>query len=70
MGLRYGITVDGGPVQIRDINAPEWTRGWSENVLRGYSLGSTTHDLTDSDQHTVTIYLMDPGMVLSQIRIF
>ena len=70
MDLRYAVSVDGGPVQIRDINAPEWSGVWSQNVLRGFSFGTTTHDLKEANQHDLTIYLLDPGMVLSQVRLF
>ncbi len=70
MGLRYAVSVDGGAVQTRDVNASEWSGDWSQNVLRGYSLGKTVHDLSDAANHTVTIYLLDPGMVLSQVRVF
>lgn len=69
MGLRYAIRVDEGPVQIQDINAPEWSGVWSQNVLQGYSLGRTSHDLNDANPHTLTLYFLDPGMVLSQVRI-
>lgn len=70
MGLRYAVSVDDGPIQIRDINAPEWSGTWSQNVLKGFSLGSTTHDIKNPGKHTVTIYLLDPGMVLCQARIY
>ena len=70
MGLRYAVRVDDGPQQLQDINASEWSGQWSQNVLQGYSLGRTNHALNDSDQHTIRLYLLDPGMVLSQVRLF
>ncbi len=70
MHLRYAVTVDDGPPQVRDINAPEWSATWSRNVLHGYSSASTEHDVRPADKHEVTIYLLDPGMVLSQLRIY
>lgn len=69
MGLRYAISVDGDAAQIRDINAPEWSAVWSHNVLRGYSTGTTRHDLRKRPEHTITIRLLSPGMVLSQVRV-
>ena len=70
MKLRYAIRVDDGPVEIRDINADEWSRTWSENVLQGFAKGKTNHSLERSIDHEVTLYLLDPGMVLSQVRVF
>lgn len=70
MGLRYAISVDGDDAQIRDINAPEWSRVWSGNVLRGYAKGSTHHRLNKGADHTITVRLLDPGMVLSQVRVY
>lgn len=70
MGLRYAISVDGGPAEIGDLNSAEWSGSWSRNVLRGYSKGTTTHALKAGSRHTITIRLLDPGMVLSQIRVF
>lgn len=68
--LRYAISVDGAPAQIRDINSPEYSQNWGGNVLAGYSNGKTTHALKKGVKHTVTIRLLDPGMVLNQIQIF
>jgi hypothetical protein len=68
--LRYAISVDGGPAQIRNINAPEFSGVWSSNVLNGYAADSTLHLLKTGATHTITISLLDPGMVLSQLRVF
>jgi len=70
VGLRYAVSVDGGKAQIVNLQADEWTGDWSENVLRGYSAGNTAHKLGDLAQHNVTIYLLDPGIVLSQLRVY
>jgi len=68
--LRYAISVDGGPVQIRDIDTLEFSGVWGINVLSGYASIRTEHLLSKGTKHTVTIYLLDPGMVLSQVKIF
>lgn len=69
-GLRYAIRVDGAPAQIRDINSLEYSANWGANVLAGYANGKTTHTLKKGGKHTITIHLLDPGMVLSQLQIF
>jgi hypothetical protein len=68
--VRYAVRVDGGSAQIRDISAPEFSGVWRSNVLNGYASESTTHKLGTGVSHTVTISLLDPGMVLSQVRVF
>ncbi len=70
MNLRYAISVDGDAVQIQNLDSPEYSPDWSRNVLAGYAQGQTTHTLKNSANHTITVRLLDPGMVLSQIRIF
>lgn len=67
--LRFALQVDGGPIKIQDLNSAEGSRPWSENVLRGFSKGETVHALVDSRSHEIKLYLLDPGMVLSQIRV-
>ena len=67
--LRYAVSVDGTPVQIQNIDSPEYASDWSHNVLAGYAQGQTSHTLKAGANHTITIRLLDPGMVLSQIRV-
>ena len=68
--LRYAVNVDDGPAQIVDIESPAKSATWSRNVLVGYARGRTTHALGGGEEHTVAIRLLDPGMVLSQIRVY
>ena len=68
--LRYAVNVDDGPAQIVDIESPAKSATWSRNVLVGHARGRTTHALGGGDEHTVTIRLLDPGMVLSQVRVY
>lgn len=70
-GLRYAISVDDGPIEIRDVESPaEGAGSWASNVLAGYAQGTTTHTLKRGNNHTITIRFLDPGIVLSQIRVF
>lgn len=69
-GLRYAVQVDDGPVQIRDIDSLEFSSEWGINVLNGYASAITEHNLNGKANHTVTISLLDPGLVLSEVRVF
>ncbi len=70
-GLRYAVSVDDGLPKIINIESPARTSAaWSRNVLVGYARGRTTHVLGAGEEHTITIRLLDPGMVLSQVRVY
>ena len=66
--LSYGIQVNGGPVQFKDVHAHSETRAWSRNALRGFSEGRTLHSLEGSDT-VIRVYLLDPGLALSRLVI-
>ena len=70
MGLRYAITVDGGKPEIINVNAASMSRQWKTNVLRGYSAGKSKFESNGNKQHIINIYMLDPGMVVSQVRIY
>jgi len=67
--LRYAISVNGEEPQVVNIHAAADTKAWSPNVLRGYSVGQTTHKVSKAGEGTVRIYLLDPGVVLSQVEV-
>jgi len=69
IGLRYAISVNGEEPQVVSIHAAADTKAWSPNVLRGYSVGQTTHKVSKAGEGTVRIYLLDPSVVLSQIEV-
>ena len=69
-GLHYAISVNGDEPQMVNIDAPEDSKAWSANVLRGYSMGQTTHQISKAGEGTIRIYLLDPSLVLSQLEVF
>ncbi|WP_448699713.1 glycosyl hydrolase 115 family protein [Mucilaginibacter sp. AW1-3] len=69
MGLRYAISVNDDTPQVVDINAKADTKEWSPNVLRGYSIGQTKHQVAKAGEGTIRIYLLDPSVVLSQVEV-
>jgi hypothetical protein len=68
-GLHYAISVNGDEPQIVDVDTPSESKIWSANVLRGYSIGQTTHAVNKTGDGKLRIYLLDPGLVLSQIEV-
>ncbi len=68
-GLRYAVSVNGDTPQVVDVQASTESRAWRTNVLRGYSQGRTTHEVSDTGKALVRIYLLDPGLVVNAVEI-
>lgn len=68
-GLRYAISINGGPRQVVDLQANEYSRAWDANVLRAWSAGVSTHHLTTAGRQLLTIQMVDPGVVLDRIEV-
>jgi hypothetical protein len=69
-GLRYAISLGNEPPTIVSVNAAAETPQWDKNVLRGYSVGSSSHKLDGDETVKIRIAPLDPGLVISQIRIY
>jgi hypothetical protein len=69
-GLRYAIAVDGAQPQIVDFNvSTESDRRWAENVMRNAAIDVTTHSIGTAGNHTLKIWMVDPGVVMDKIVI-
>jgi hypothetical protein len=62
------VAIDGETPQAIDLETPENNATWSENVLRGAAMGSTSHNIP-AGRHTLRLYMMDPGVVVDHITI-
>jgi hypothetical protein len=69
LGLRYAISLNGGPPQVVDLQANEYSAVWNANVLRAWSAGVSQHQLTSAGRQTLTIWMIDPGVVLDRIDV-
>ncbi|MBR1433601.1 MAG: glycosyl hydrolase 115 family protein [Bacteroidales bacterium] len=63
---RYAVSIDGDAPKVFSIHTEDFSAQWRWNVLRGYALSETG---ITSGVHTVTVSLLDPGIVLQEIRI-
>lgn len=68
-GVRYAIAVDGGQPREVELETPTDNDIWKQNVLKGYAAGNTRHTLS-AGKHDISIYLLDPGVVLNDIYIY
>ena len=69
-GLRYAISFADQPPTIVNVHSAAETRPWEQNVLRGYAIGKSTHNLDNTGPVKLRLSLLDPGLLVSQIRIY
>ncbi|MDZ7261632.1 MAG: glycosyl hydrolase 115 family protein, partial [candidate division KSB1 bacterium] len=66
---QYSISIDNERPQSIDINVPEYSAQWKENVRRNASKNITRHYIDKPGKHTVKIWLVDTGMAFDKIII-
>ncbi len=69
-GLRYAITFGNEAVTIVNVQSAAETPQWEKNVLRGYSIGKSSHKVDKDGIVKIRIALLDPGLLISQIKIY
>jgi hypothetical protein len=68
-GMRLAVSIDGGPAQILDFFAPEFTERWRQHVLTNAAV-EQLHGLSlKPGTHTLTLTALDPGFILDRIEI-
>ena len=63
--LRYGVSIDGGPIQV--VNADK--RDWSDGVERNAMTSITNWTITKAGEHRLRVYALDPGVVLDSLML-
>ena len=66
---RYAIALDDAPPKIISLplSLDERNRVWQENVLRNAALTKSVQVLSHAGNHTLKIWMVDPGIVLDTI---
>lgn len=67
--LRYAIQLDDQPPLIRDTTFTDGSIQWQINVLRGFNSDVTEHHPEPHRPHTLTLYMIDPDVVLQEVVI-
>ena len=67
--LYYAISVNNDTPQWMNIHAESESATWKKNVLRGYTEGKSTHQVTVAGENTIRIYFPDEGVVINTIEI-
>ncbi|MGG9963061.1 glycosyl hydrolase 115 family protein [Ferruginibacter sp. SUN106] len=68
--LNYTIAVNNETPQTVNVNAEAESAAWKENVLRGYSQGSSVHAIAKDTPGTISIVLKNKNLVISQVEIY
>lgn len=68
-GLRYAVSLNDGTPQVVDVNAQEYSAAWNANTLRAASIGTSRHEITSPGLQTITIRMVDAGVVLDRITV-
>ena len=66
--IRYAVSIDGSSAETFSIHTGDFSAEWRWNVLRGFSSRGMDISGLKPGKHKVTIYMLDPGLVLQEIR--
>src|SRR5260370_28914651 len=66
-GLRYAVSFDDEAPQIIDALAQHTTKEWETSVKDGVHKVNSTHSLSGTAYHTLTFWMVDPGVVLQKL---
>lgn len=68
-GLRLGISLDGGPVEILDFATLGRSDEWRENVLSNTAVRTIALKSLAPGKHEIRLFARDPGLLLDHIEI-
>ena len=70
--LRYAVSFDDETPQVvtlvpANFNARNGNRDWEESVKNNFRRGASAHTLAAAGEHTLKIWMVDPGVVVEKI---
>lgn len=65
----YALCVDDGPHHIVDFRTYGRSEEWKQNVLSNAAVNEIKLSRLEPGRHTLSIYAIDPGVVLDRILI-
>jgi hypothetical protein len=68
-GIRAAVSIDGGPLTELDFFAAEHTEAWRQHVLTNTAIGKVHGLKLKPGAHTLTVYALDPGLILDRFEI-
>lgn len=67
LGMRYGLSIDNGPIQIMNFETVGRSEEWKENVLSNSAIRQSPRIWMKAGKHTLKIIKIDPGVILDRI---
>jgi hypothetical protein len=68
-GMRIGISIDGGPVEVLDFRTYGRSAEWKMNVLSNTAVRTVSRPQWGAGAHSIALHAMDPGFILDRIDI-
>lgn len=68
-GLKYGIALDDETPQIINLHKDTSQRTWEMSVANNIKISTSVHEIKESGNHTLKIFMIDSGLVLQKIVI-
>jgi hypothetical protein len=68
-GLRYGVSIDDGPVQVVTMNPTDTGAAWGGDVADAVAVHATRHGVDRAGPHTVKVWRIDPGVVIQRVML-
>lgn len=69
VSMRYGVQIDEWPIQVVDTRTVGRSEEWKQNVLSNTAVRQIKLPPLASGVHRLTIYAIDPGVILDRILI-
>lgn len=67
--LRVALSIDGGTPTICSLKTTATVGKWNDTVMQGYNDATVTYNATADKTVKVRVYMLDPGVVLSDIYV-
>ena len=68
-GLRFGVSIDDGPVQVVTMNPTDTDAAWEGDVATAVAVHTTRHAVERAGPHTVRVWRIDPGVVIQRVML-
>ncbi|MBQ9190267.1 MAG: glycosyl hydrolase 115 family protein [Bacteroidaceae bacterium] len=67
--LRVALSIDGGSPKTISLKTTATEGKWNQTVLQGYNDATTTYTAKEAGKVRLRVALMDPGVVVSDVRV-
>jgi hypothetical protein len=69
-GFRYAVAFDDETPQVVNVHADDSLGAWETSVADGVKILTTPHAIARPGRHVLTVWSLDPGLVLQKIVVY